>query len=120
MEEITRLNAVLDASLADKSVTPSAIAAIRLLMLTGCRLSEILMLEWKYVDLKNHALNLPDSKTGAKMVILPPSATEILQFMHDDEERDKENPYVISGKEKGSRLINLQKSWIRVKKKAKN
>ena len=40
-EEFTRLGQVLDEILQDGSETRSAVAAIRLLMLTGCRLMEI-------------------------------------------------------------------------------
>lgn len=47
---------------------PSAVLAIRLLVLTGCRLSEIMRLRWGYVDFDAGALRLPDSKTGAKTV----------------------------------------------------
>ena len=43
-----------------------AIAAVRLLILTGCRLNEIMTLKWEHVDLDAAVLNLPDSKTGAK------------------------------------------------------
>ncbi len=46
------------------SETASAIAAIRLLMLTGCRLSEIQKLRWEHVDLETGELRLPDTKTG--------------------------------------------------------
>ena len=48
----------------------SCLAAIRLLILTGCRLGEIMTLQWKYVDIPGKALRLPDSKTGAKVVHL--------------------------------------------------
>lgn len=40
--------------------SPFAIAAIRLLLLTGCRLREVLNLEWSHVDLENGFLRLPD------------------------------------------------------------
>jgi integrase len=46
----------------------SAAATIRLLLLTGCRKSEILALRWEHVDFERHCLRLPDSKTGAKVV----------------------------------------------------
>jgi integrase len=49
---------------------PSAIAAVRLLILTGCRLGEIMTLKWEHVDPDAGALRLPDSKTGAKVVRL--------------------------------------------------
>ncbi len=43
---------------------PSAIAAIRLLMLTGCRSDEILTLQWDDIDRAARVLRLRDSKTG--------------------------------------------------------
>lgn len=47
-----------------------SIAALRLLLLTGCRVGEILGLQWRHVDLERRLLMLPDSKTGAKSVFL--------------------------------------------------
>ena len=44
---------------------PSAIAAVRLLMLTGCRCGEILSLKWDDVDRTTRVLRLRDAKTGA-------------------------------------------------------
>lgn len=52
--------------------------ALRLLMLTGCRLREILNLEWRNVDLERGLLFLPDSKTGRKTVILSTAAIDVL------------------------------------------
>ena len=63
-EEFQRLGKVLDEILEDGSETRSAVVAIRLLMLTGCRLSEIQKLRWDYVDLDAGELRLPDAKTG--------------------------------------------------------
>ena len=44
-----------------------AIAAIRLIALTGCRRSEILNLKWSEVDFKGSCLRLGDTKTGASI-----------------------------------------------------
>ena len=63
-EEFARLGRVLDETLRDGSETRSAVVAIRLLMLTGCRLSEIQKLRWEHVDLETGELRLPDTKTG--------------------------------------------------------
>ncbi len=52
--------------------------AIRLLLLTGCRLREILHLRWSEVDLERGLLLLPDSKTGRKTVILNRASIAIL------------------------------------------
>jgi len=56
-----------------------AIAAVRLLILAGCRLSEGVTLQWECVDFGGNALRLPDSKTGAKVVHLGQPAVEVLQ-----------------------------------------
>ena len=54
----------------------STVNLIRLLLLTGCRLNEILTLKWEHVDLENGALHLPDSKTG---VYFPPMPVKSFQ-----------------------------------------
>jgi integrase len=56
---------------------PYAIAAIRLLIFTGCRLNEIMTLKWSYVDFKARCLRLPDLKTGARIVHLGAPALEV-------------------------------------------
>ncbi len=92
----------------------SAINAIRLLLFTGCRLNEIMKLEWEWVDLDNAALHLPDSKTGAKTVHLGQAAVNILR----NAEKLLGNPYVITGRNPGQRLTDLQPFWQRVRARA--
>ena len=55
---------------------PSAVAALRLLLLTGCRLSEIQFLRWDYV--KDDCIELPNAKTGGRVVPLGPEARAVL------------------------------------------
>jgi integrase len=119
MEEIKTLNSVLNNCEANKTILPSAAAAIRLIMFTGSRLSEILTLKWQYVDLDNRLLNLPDSKTGEKFVYLPLDAITILETLFENPQRNPANPYVIVGREENTHLVNLEKSWCRVRKLAK-
>ncbi len=52
--------------------------AFRLLMLTGCRKSEIAALVWEAVDFDRGCLRLADSKTGAKVVPLAAPALKLL------------------------------------------
>ena len=47
---------------------PEAVAAIRLLALTGCRRNEVLNLRWRNIG--EDAINLEDSKTGSRAVPL--------------------------------------------------
>ena len=55
---------------------PRNAAFIRLLLLTGCRKSEILTLQWS--DYREGRLFLPDSKTGPRTVLLNADAQAIL------------------------------------------
>ena len=105
---------MLDETLRDGSETRSAVVAIRLLMLTGCRLSEIQELQWAHVDLEAGELRLPDTKTGGRAVPLAPSAIRLLQGLP----RDEENPWVIAGRKPGSHLTDLQHPWRRIRARA--
>ena len=93
---------------------PFSIAAIRLLMLTGCRLGEIMTLQWEHVDIAGKALRLPDSKTGAKVVHLGQPAVDVLEELDHIEG----NPWVIVGTKPGARLTDLQPFWQRVRARA--
>jgi integrase len=55
-----------------------AIAAIRLIALTGCRRSEILNLRWPEVDFEASCFRLGETKTGASIRPLPKPAQAIL------------------------------------------
>jgi integrase len=112
--ELRRVGEVLR-EMEDEGVElPSAIAAVRLLILTGCRLGEIMTLKWEYVDFAGKALRLPDSKTGAKVVHLGQPAIDVLKKI----ERVEKNPWVIVGTKPGARLSDLQPFWQRVRARA--
>ncbi len=74
--EIRRLGEVLERHEADH---PQAVAIIRLLLLTGCRKSEIVTLKWRFY--REGKLFLPDSKTGPRTVWLSSAARAILDGM---------------------------------------
>jgi len=112
-EELQRLGQALDEELREHGDIYD-VAAIRLLILTGARLNEILTLKWEYVDLERGLLLLPDSKTGKKAIVLNAAAREVLEqlpHLHG-------NPHVICGHKEGSHLVNLQKPWRRIRKRA--
>lgn len=110
--------ATLGATLADAEKqgvhSPFIIAALRLLIFTGARLNEILTLEWSMVDFDNRRLNLPESKTGEKVVFLNNPALKILS----DLPRLEGNPFVICGQKTGTHLVNLQKPWNDIRNRA--
>ena len=104
-DEIARLSAALEFE-ATSSGNPYASAAIKLLLLTGCRRGEILNLSWKHVDLERQCLRLPDSKTGAKVVYLNAPALELLRRLP----HIAGNSYVIAGSKDASPLSGLDRS----------
>ena len=85
---------------------------LRLLLLTGCRLSEIQFLRWEYV--KDDYIELPDANTGGRVVPLGPEARAVLAALP----REDDNPWVIAGKVPGSHITDLQKPWHRIRARA--
>ena len=106
-EEFTRLGQVLDEVEAQDGASAPAVAAIRLLMLTGCRKSEILTLRCEHVALDAAELRLRDSKTGARVTSLPPMAVKPLVGLP----RDPDSPWVIPGRYPGTHLRDLADAW---------
>lgn len=77
-EELERLGAVLDSCRAEH---PWPVAALRLLTLTGARLSEVLNLQWDEVGKLSEdgaSARLDDSKTGPRTLWLGPQAAKVL------------------------------------------
>jgi integrase len=93
---------------------PYAAAAMRLLILTGARLREILHARWEYVDFERGMMHLPDSKTGRKPVYLSAAALQILA----DLPRVKGNPHLFPGEKEGEPRADLKKPWAAVKRAA--
>ena len=112
--ELARLGETLAEAERTQTEYPSVLAAIRLLIFTGARLSEILELRWDQVDFERACLRLPDSKSGAKTIHLSPPALDVLSRIGQNES----NPYVIVGREPCAHLINLRKPWGRLRSRA--
>ena len=96
------------------AASPYAIAALRLLMLTGCRLNEILTLRWDDIDRTAGEFRLRDGKTGARMVPLTPTAETVLAGIA----RARGNPWVIVGKQPGAHLPTITADWYRLRARA--
>ncbi|MDE2580565.1 MAG: site-specific integrase [Rhodospirillales bacterium] len=88
----------------------ASIAALRLLLLTGCRVGEVLSLRWENVNLERRLLLLSDSKTGAKPVFLSTAAAELIGTLP----RMAGTEYVFPGDRPGKPIVSLRKSWERV------
>ena len=86
---------------------PYAVAALRLLLLTGARLREILHAKWEQVDVGRGVIFLADSKTGKKPIYLSAAAQAVLAALP----RLEANPYVIAGAGDGAPRSDLKKPW---------
>ncbi len=105
--EFRRLGRVLDEAEACGGISVHAVAAIRLLLLTGCRKGEILNLRWDEADPEAGELRLSDSKTGPKTVVLSPEAVSVLSGIP----RVEGSPHVIPGKVPGRPMHDLTRPW---------
>jgi len=90
----------------------SAAAAIRLLLFTGCRLREILHLQWEHVDIERGCLFLPDSKSGRKTIILNAPALAVLNAL------ERTGPFVVPGDDPEQPRHDLKRPWDAVTRRA--
>ncbi len=91
-----------------------AAAALRLFVLTGARLREILHAKWEQIDLERGLIFLADSKTGKKPLYLSAAAQKVLA----DVPRVEGNPHVIAGAKDGAPRADLKKPWAAVSRAA--
>ncbi len=115
MAELKTLGDVMQEMEREGTLSLYVAAAIRLLLLTGARLREILTLKWEYVNLERRRLFLPDSKTGAKVIPLNSDAVALLETLP----RLEANAFVLPGQRTGCHLVNLRLPWLEICKSAK-
>jgi len=106
-DEAQRLSAALT-----RCPNRSIATLVQLLLLTGARLSEWRDARWDWVDLRAGVLRLPDSKTGAKSVVLSAAAVRLLQGL------PRVGPYVCPGKTPDAPIVGVQRPWQRLLKQA--
>jgi integrase len=86
-----------------------------MLLYTGARLSELLTLQWRDVDLPNTSLTFRDTKNKTDHALpLASDAVDILKAIP----KTKGNPYVFNGNKRGSHLVNPYKAWKRILERA--
>lgn len=110
--EVTALGETLSTLEKSKAISPLHSAAIRLLLLTGCRKSEILSLKWSFVDFERGYLRLPDSKTGEKAVPLGAPALQIFNGL------PRISEWIFPTMNGAGYMVSLPKAWERVREQA--
>jgi integrase len=120
LEELGRLGAALDQAArgpltvpgrdgqtATVHVSPFVLAAVKLLLFTGARKSEILTARWADVDRARAVLHLRDAKSGPRDVLLAAPALAVL----DGLPRIDGCAYICAGAREGRPLVNISKGW---------
>lgn len=114
-DELARLLAELDNTERHRLRGLSVVPMVRLLLLTGCRQSEIRTARWDWVDFERGMLSLPDSKGGKKDVELPPPAVEMLRAMRAVDKGD----WIVPGHVRNTHMVSPARPWHAICKRAK-
>jgi integrase len=84
-------------------------------LLSGARKSELLKVKWEDIDYDRNELRMPKTKNG-KVHYLPLSKAALAVL--ENLPKLANNPYVFCGKNEGKPLVNIDKTWRRVRKDA--
>lgn len=90
-----------------------AVAIIRLLIYTGARSGEITGLRWEWI--KPPRIFLPDSKTGAKVILLNAPARAVLERVGQG---TSEREGLVFPNSAGTAPMNIQPHWIALRARA--
>jgi integrase len=116
-DEIARLGKALADAKSAGAQDWRPIEALRLLIYTGARLSEVLTLQWSWIHWERGYARLPDSKTGIKNLPLPEPALKVLHEISG--QHGRQSKYVFPGKRRDSHFNSIQKPWQRIRLKAR-
>lgn len=111
--DYSKLGRALDAEAHD-GANPTAIAAIRLLALTGCRKGEVLGLRWSEVDESGRAFRLTDSKEGASVRPIGSATFAVLAELG----RREGGGWVLPGERRDLPYGGLKGVWRKVRGRA--
>ncbi|MFZ2077898.1 MAG: site-specific integrase [Xanthobacteraceae bacterium] len=88
----------------------TGIAAIRALLLTGCRRNEILALPWTWLDAKARCIRFEDTKSGAQ---LRPIGTTAVQHIASQPRR-KKSLWIFPARQGDGHLVGLPRVLARL------
>ncbi|MEI7605931.1 MAG: tyrosine-type recombinase/integrase [Rhodospirillaceae bacterium] len=109
-DEVRAVAESLAAAEREGRLSPYSIAAIRFLMLTGLRRSEVTNLRWCEVDLSAGCLRLGDTKTGGRTVPLSGPAMEIIAAFEPERPEDR-----VFRSSAGDAALALTRIWYEIR-----
>jgi integrase len=107
LDEYRRIGTALSTALANGE-NPTAVFAIKLLALTGCRRGEIERLTWPQIDLRGHCLRLTDTKEGRNV---RPIGRAVINLLSD---APSDGEFVLRGHSPSRSFCGLRRAWRRV------
>ena len=100
----------------DEFWCPHVVAIVRLLMLTGCRFSEIAALEWDWI--RGKRIHLPDSKSGPRTVVWLSSAARAVAVIDAIPRYSNDCPYLFPSRPPTQPIDNIVFHWDRIRTEA--
>jgi integrase len=97
-----------------RPANPTAVAALRLLILTGWREKEALALRWDAVNFESSTATLEETKTGRSVRSLSAAALKLIAT----QPRVADSDFVFPGKVPGRPIQEIQRLWYAVRNAA--
>jgi integrase len=110
-DEIYRLTKTLTKADNELLEYPSAVNAIRMLLYTGLRLTEVTLLKWENVNFDRGTICLKDSKTGGRIVPLNGLALKVVE-----KQREHSSGNLVFESIRNDAPIALTRPWYRIRK----
>ena len=113
LEELKILGEAMRA-LEEENDNKTGIAAVRALLLTGCRRTEILSLPWTWIDARSRCIRFGDTKTGAQIRPIGRTALDYLLSLKNN----SDCPWVFPSDIGDGYFIGLPRVFARLCKRA--
>jgi len=115
-DDLKAIGRALDKAGQSKRAIPGPLNAIRLLALTGCRLSEVLNLLWEDINFATGVIRLRETKTGRRTF----KAGRIVLAFLEKLQKAARGPWVVSASKPEDRLttFTVESAWQRIRKGA--
>ena len=88
-----------------------------MLLLTGARKSNVLMMRWDAVDLTTGCWRIAENKSGS--VVMVPLVGPAVELLLARKEASNGSPWVFPGHKVGAHLTEPDKAWARIRTAAK-
>ncbi|HVI88504.1 MAG TPA: tyrosine-type recombinase/integrase [Dongiaceae bacterium] len=113
-DEIRKLSIALDESPAQDSAD-----VVRLLLLTGARVGEVLKMRWDQLDMDAGVWTKPAATTKQNKLHRSPLSLPAIQLLKKREARAKKSDWVFPGKAKQGHMTTIKTFWAAVTRRAK-